>query len=63
MRKKPYLAVVVLVGFGVVCSAVTDFIGNNGANWDTSGSITATASSSHSRNKASWDREHEDTMN
>jgi hypothetical protein len=47
MRKKPYLAVVVLVGFGVVCSAVTDFIGNNGANWDTSGSITATASSSH----------------
>jgi hypothetical protein len=42
----PSLLVVLL--FGTAGSGAPDFVGNNGVNWDTSGSVTATASSSHS---------------
>jgi len=48
MSTRCRLVFAVVLAIGTTVGAMTDFVGNNGVNWDTSGSITATASSSHS---------------
>jgi len=47
MGKRSCISIVLLLVLSALCAASMDFVGNNGSNWDTTGSITASASSSH----------------